>query len=105
MFAITITPAAENDLLNIWLYIARDNPDAADRVYQAVESTFQILAATPRIGPLFRSKRAQLAGVRFFSISKFQNFVIYYREEPEGIAIIRILHAHMDKRKHLLVEK
>lgn len=28
---ILITPAAENDLINIWVYIARDNPEAADR--------------------------------------------------------------------------
>jgi plasmid stabilization system protein ParE len=28
---ILITPAAEDDLINIWIYIARDNPEAADR--------------------------------------------------------------------------
>jgi|GEM_PF-2926053 len=27
------------DLLEIWLYIARDNPDAADRVIRAAEAT------------------------------------------------------------------
>ncbi len=37
MASILITPAAENDLVNIWFYIAQDNQDAADRVYQAAE--------------------------------------------------------------------
>ena len=105
MAAIIITPAAEDDLVNIWLYIARDKPDAADRVYQAAESTFHALAATPRMGTLYQSKRAQLKNVRFFPVSKFQSYVIYYRERSEGIEIVRVLHAHMDKKKRLEPEE
>lgn len=101
MAEIHITPAAGNDLINIWLYIARDNPEADDRVYQAVEDTFKSLAAMPHIGTLYRSKRAQLKGVRFFSVSKFQSYVIYYREHPKGVEIIRVLHAHMHKQRRL----
>ena len=101
MTTLLITPAAENDLVNIWLYIARDNSEAADRVYQAAESTFEALAATPRMGTLYQAKRAQLKDVRFFPISKFQSYVIYYREQPQGIEIIRVLHAHMDKQRRL----
>lgn len=101
MAVIVITPAAESDLVNIWLYIAQDNPDAADRVFQAAESTFEILAATPRMGTLYQSIRAKLEGIRFFPVSKFQNFVIYYKELPKGIEIIRVLHAHMDKQRRL----
>jgi toxin ParE1/3/4 len=52
MASILITPAAENDLVNIWFYIARDNQDAADRVYQAAEKTFESLLAEPRMGIL-----------------------------------------------------
>lgn len=105
MAAIIITPAAESDLVNIWLYIARDNPDAADRVYQAAESTFQSLAITPRIGTLYLAKRAQLDGIRFFPVSKFQSYVIHYGEQPKGIEIIRVLHANMDKKKRLEPEE
>ena len=95
---ILVTPAAENDLVNIF-YIARDNSDATDCVYQATEDTFQALAATPRMGTLYRSKRAQLEGVRFFPVSKLKNYVVYYREHPKGIEIIGVLHAHMDKQR------
>jgi len=105
MAAILITPAAENDLVNIWLYIARDNQDAADRVYQAAENTFESLLTAPRMGSLYQSKRAKLEGVRFFPVSKFQNYVIYYREHPQGIEIVRVLHAHMDKKKRLEPEE
>ncbi len=101
MASIIITPAAESDLINIWLYIARDNQDVADRVYLAAEKTFEALAATPRMGTLYQAKRVQLEGMRFFPVSKFQNYVIYYREQPQGIEIVRVLHAHMDKKKRL----
>jgi hypothetical protein len=33
-----------------------------------------------------------------FPVNQFQSYVIYYRERPEGIEIIRVLHAHMDKK-------
>lgn len=101
MTAILITPAAENDLVNIWLYIAGDNSEAADRVYQAAENTFKALAATPRMGTLYRSKRALLEGLRYFPVNKFPRYVIYYRQCSQGIEIIRVLHAHMDKQRRL----
>lgn len=101
MTSILITPAAENDLINIWLYIARDNSEAADRVFQAADNTFRTLAASPHIGTMYRSRRAQLEGLRFFPVTKFKSYVVYYREHPQGIEIIRVLHAQMNKRKHL----
>jgi len=59
MASILVTPAAENDLVNIWLYIARDNQDVDDRVYQAAEKTFESLVAAPRMGILYRQKKAE----------------------------------------------
>jgi toxin ParE1/3/4 len=98
---VLVTPAAENDLLNIWLYIAQENGDAANRVYWAAEKTFETLVATPRIGMLYHTKRVQLKDVRFLLISSFQNYIIYYQEYLEGIKIIRVLHAHMQRVQHL----
>lgn len=105
MASILITPAAENDLINIWLYIARDNQEAADRVYQAAEKTFESLLAAPRIGTLYEARRPRLEGIRFFPVSKFQNYVIYYQEHPQGIEIVRVLHARMDKKERLEPEE
>ena len=105
MADILTTPAAESDLVNIWLYIARDNSEAADRVYQAAEDTFKALAAMPRMGTLYQSRRVQLNGVRFFPISNFHSYVIYFREHSQGIEIIRVLHGHMDRKKRLEPEK
>ena len=101
MPTILITPAAEEDLINIWLYIARDNEAAANRVYEAAKNTFQLLAYSPRMGTPYHPKRSRLKGIRFFPINKFHSYIIYYREQPDGIEIIRVLHAHMLKHTRL----
>ena len=102
---IFIRPAAEADLVDIWIYIARDNPAAADRVYHAAEETFKALSAMPSLGVSYHSKRAGLRGLRFFPLTKFPHYVIYYREIKEGIEIIRVLHGHMDKHRRLRLEE
>ena len=102
---ILITPAAEDDLINLWVYIARDNPTAADRVYQAAQTTFETLITSPNIGTLYQPKRARLEGIHFFPIKQFRNYIIYYRETTKGIEIIRILHAHMEKYRRLEPEE
>ena len=101
MSAILITPAAEEDLINIWLYIAHDNEAAANHVYDAAENTFKLLADSPRMGTSYRPRRSRLKGIRFFPINKFHNYIIYYRERSDGIEIIRVLHAHMLKHTRL----
>lgn len=98
---ILITPAAESDLINIWLYIARDNPDAADRTYQAAQDTFEKLADMPTIGTLYRTRHPQLKGLRFFPVKRFYNYIVYYREIKDGIEIVRVLHSRMDKNLRL----
>ncbi len=105
MPSIWITPAAESDVVNLWIYIARDNPEAADRVYHAAEETFATIADMPGIGTLYQSKRAKLLhGLRFFPVTQFPSYVIYYRENADGIEIIRVLHGHMDKIKQLEIK-
>lgn len=101
MSNILITPAAEKDLINLWIYIARDNRAAADKVYETAEQTFVTLAAMPSIGTLYQPRRARLEGIRFFPVKQFRNYIIYYRATADGIEIIRVLHAHMERQKRL----
>ncbi len=101
MPSILITPAAEEDLVTIWAYIARDNEAAANRVYKAAEETFKLLAHSPGIGTPYHPRRIQLKGVRFFPINKFHSYLIYYREQPNCIEIIRVLHAQMERHTRL----
>ncbi len=101
MTKILIKPAAEEDLINLWVYIAQDNPTAADRVYEAAETTFETIAFMPNIGTIYQSKWVKLQGIRFFPIKHFPKYIIYYRAIKDGIEIIRVLHGHMEKDRQL----
>jgi len=78
--------AAENDLLEIWLYIAEDDQDAATRLLLTIQSKCQLLAENGKLGP----ERSDIApGMRYFVVG---NFLILYREVDETVEIVRVLH-------------
>ena len=61
-----LTPRAEQDVRDIWDYMADDSIEAADRVLAALEKTMRRLAKNPGIGHL----REELADRRhrFFPV-------------------------------------
>lgn len=81
------TPRARQDLIDIWLWIAAENPTAADRFLDSIDEKLQLLAASPRLGP-FRPDMAK--GV---SILPVRRYLVLYRENREGIEVVRIVHA------------
>ncbi len=42
--------AVDEDLLDIWLHIARDNPGAADRQLDRIDSRCRLYASHPEMG-------------------------------------------------------
>lgn len=84
------TPAAESDLIDIWVTIALDNREAANRLHQDFEGRFRQLAAFPESGPL----RADIAdGLRSLTC---RNYVILYRTVADGVEIVRVVHGARD---------
>ena len=51
MPVIRRTAQAEEDLIDLWLYIAQDNPGAADRLLDEIEDKCSLLADHPQLGP------------------------------------------------------
>ena len=43
-------PAAEEDLLSIWLYIANDGDGAADRLLDRIAHALRLLESNPQAG-------------------------------------------------------
>jgi toxin ParE1/3/4 len=78
---------ADEDLFDIWRYIAFDNPAAADRVLDTIERRWQPLA----IHPLLGRDRADIApGIRHLVSG---NYLILYRiVHDHSIEIVRVLH-------------
>jgi toxin ParE1/3/4 len=50
MVRILKSPEAENDLDDIWWYIAQDNPDSADKLLDEIEETSRKLARFTNMG-------------------------------------------------------
>ena len=44
------TPAADEDLLEIYTYIALESPDAADRIMDRLRAAAELLSHHPRLG-------------------------------------------------------
>ena len=84
------TPHAVDDLFEIWIYIARDDVEAANRVEDAIYNACAFLAE----GPLRGQVREDLTKLplRFWTVQAFPNYIIVYDPATDPLQIIRILH-------------
>lgn len=80
------TAQAEEDLIAIWDYIARDNPRAADRLLDVLDAKSRALARNPHLG-MARDDIAR--GVRHFPVG---NYLVLYRVLGDGIEVVRYVH-------------
>jgi len=80
-----LTARAEEDLIDLWLYIAQENPGAADRLLNEIEEKFPLLAANPELG----QARPDIAEeCRHLPVG---NYLILYRIIPTGVQIVRVV--------------
>jgi toxin ParE1/3/4 len=92
MSVVKRQPTAEEDLFEIWSYIADDSIREADKLIRKISETFLLLADNPRMG----SRREELAeSLRAFPV---KSYVIYYRphDRKEGIVVVRVLNANQN---------
>ncbi|TPK79952.1 type II toxin-antitoxin system RelE/ParE family toxin [Mesorhizobium sp. B2-4-12] len=86
--AILRNARAEDDLITIWLHIARDNEAAADRLLDRIEARWQQLAAYPFSG----APRDDIApGTRHLVVG---DYLTLYCVSGDAIEILRVLHGH-----------
>lgn len=86
MLAVEWSSAARADLLAIVDYISDDNPDAAQRLKDDIETKAAQLPARPA---LYRPGR--IAGTREMVVRA--NYIIVYAADALAVRILRILHA------------
>ena len=85
-----ITSAAQDDLLDIWEYIAEDNESSADKFLRGLNTKFHALAEQPGIG---RERFELIQDIRSFPVGRY---LIFYRITHYGIEITRVLHGSRD---------
>ena len=87
MGQVITSPEARADLLEIWEYIAADNPQAADGVLSAINHKAQMLPTHPEMG---RAREELAAGIKSLAAG---SYLIFYRIGGSDIEIVRVLHS------------
>jgi toxin ParE1/3/4 len=86
------TPKAKQDLMEHVLYLAKINPDLAEKFIEASEVAFEKLAQMPMKGQRQEFKSPELAEARRWFIPSFDKYLIFYRPIKSGVEILRVLH-------------
>ncbi len=94
MPAVKLSKAAEQDLMDIWLFIAKDNPTAADSVLDFISAEFQALAETPTLGRVRNDLWPDALCFPIYESDWRMRYVAFYRRIPEGIEIARVIEGH-----------
>jgi plasmid stabilization system protein ParE len=93
------TRLAAEDLDAIWWFIAEHSRDAADRVEREIVAACRRLAKHPLMG----TKRRDITSLslRFWTVTKFPNYVIAYRPETAPLQVVAVLHGKRDLKEIL----
>jgi plasmid stabilization system protein ParE len=77
--------------------ISAHDPAAAARVRATIVQQSLQLGNSPAKGVALKQPRGQReVGVRLWPVSRYPNYLVLYRIEPERIRVLRILHAAQD---------
>jgi toxin ParE1/3/4 len=90
MLPVVLSPEAESDLVDIWTYIAKDKPRAADRVLDLIERKSQSIAQFPGIGAACPEIAKNLC------CCWVGNYGIFYRANSAAIDVACVLHGTRD---------
>ena len=94
MSEIRTSRRAREDLLDIWLYVARQNSEAAaDRVLDRIEEACRALARHPQLGPA----RPEIADEARSLV--VQRWLALYRLTSYGVQVVRIIDGARDLRR------
>jgi toxin ParE1/3/4 len=87
---VDLSELAEGDLADIWVEIARDHIENADRFLDAVRERMQLLAEQPLIG---RERPEFGTGARSVPHGEY---LIIYRPTAAGVGVARVVHGRRD---------
>jgi toxin ParE1/3/4 len=90
MLTLIKSPTSEEDLIDIWLYIAEDQPVNADRLLDRLNEAMIKLTEMPKMGV----ERSELIkGLRSYPLGKY---ILYYRIKDNDLEVVRVLSSSRD---------
>ena len=91
MRTLLFSRAAEEDLFDLWEYIAEDNLAAADLVVAEMETALKRLCERPAAGHLRPDLTS--AHVRFWTV---RHYLLVYQFDEKELRVVRILSGYRD---------
>ena len=88
-YRVKIAQSAENDLAEIWAYIATDSVDNANQFILKLESRMNALARLPRRCPLISENELLGTQYRHIIVRKYR---IIFRLSNDTLYILRVIH-------------
>lgn len=92
---VEILPIAQDDVDQALFYIAADDPDAADRLFDAIISKLEQVSQQPYSAP------EVMIGRRIYRKLYVHPYNLYYRIVRDKVIVMRVLHERMDSRRYL----
>jgi toxin ParE1/3/4 len=90
-------PASRRDLIENYVYLAEYAGAAvADRFLERAQVSFSQILEQPLMGSPVVSRRPELAGLRKWRVSDFEDVLIFYLPHDRGISIVRVLRGTRD---------
>jgi len=89
-YKVTVSPAAQNDFLDIVEHLETLSPEAAVQYYELFMEKTRMLAKTPESCPLARDTQLRLRGYRMLPI---ENYIVFYVIIGRNVELRRILYA------------
>ncbi len=97
MARVVLQPAAEDDLIEHFVYLGEHSGEpSARRFLQAAYTTFDQLAAMPLMGVGRRYRNPRFRDVRLWRVGGFEAYLIFYRPIRDGVRILRIVYGTRD---------
>lgn len=87
---------ALQDLYKHAVFIGQESTEAALRFLASADATFDRIAANPGIGHRRDDLEPPYDKFRVLSIDGFSNHLVFYREDKDGVTVLRVIHGARD---------
>ncbi|MFN0106706.1 MAG: type II toxin-antitoxin system RelE/ParE family toxin [Bryobacteraceae bacterium] len=102
---VNVNPKAVADIDDHAFYLGAEvDTELCLRFLDAADSSFALLATEPEMGWRPRIRHPRLKGVRMWRITGFEDMLVFYRPQPNGVDILRIVNGKRNLRKFLRQE-
>ena len=89
-YSLRYLPAAEEDLLSILEYIAKDSPQRAEAFVEKLDKRIRILGTSPLAGRIPHHPYLKESGYRVLTI---ESYLAFYKVVRRSVQIHRVLHS------------